>query len=68
MANSVPALTPLVVACAGSRPAGVLCRMDSENTKTTACSSDVLQGSPMGAEMCCLALRPGLKHFREEFE
>ncbi|CAN0468226.1 unnamed protein product, partial [Laminaria digitata] len=32
------------------------------------CSSGVQQGDPMGPAMFCLALRPGLKQFRQEFE
>ncbi|CAN0368478.1 unnamed protein product [Laminaria digitata] len=42
--------------------------MDSEETRTIACSSGVQQGDPMGPAMFCLALRPGLKRFRQEFE
>ncbi|CAN0229242.1 unnamed protein product, partial [Laminaria digitata] len=42
--------------------------MDSEETRTIACSSSVHQGDPMGPAMFCLALRPGLKRFRQEFE
>ncbi|CAN0557065.1 unnamed protein product [Laminaria digitata] len=42
--------------------------MDSEETRTIACSSCVQQGEPMGPAMFCLALRPGLKRFRQEFE
>ncbi|CAN0590314.1 unnamed protein product, partial [Laminaria digitata] len=37
-------------------------------TRTIACSSGVQQGDPMGPAMFCLALRPGLKRFRQEFE
>ncbi|CAN0569175.1 unnamed protein product, partial [Laminaria digitata] len=51
-----------------NRPADVFFRMDSEETRTIACSSGVQQGDPMGPEMFCLALRPGLKRFRQEFE
>ncbi|CAN0090495.1 unnamed protein product, partial [Laminaria digitata] len=36
--------------------------------RTIACSSGVQQGDPMGPAMFCLALRPGLKRFRQEFE
>ena len=50
------------------RPAGVFFRMDSGETKKIACSSGVQQGDPMGPAMFWLALRPGLKRFREEFE
>ena len=42
--------------------------MDSGEIRTIACSSGVQKGDPMGPAMFCLALRPGLKHFREEFE
>ncbi|CAN0560929.1 unnamed protein product [Laminaria digitata] len=42
--------------------------MDSEETTTIPCSSGVQQGDPMGPAMFCLALRPGLKRFRLEFE
>ncbi|CAN0567638.1 unnamed protein product, partial [Laminaria digitata] len=42
--------------------------MDSGETRTIACSSGVQQGDPMGPAMFCLALRPGLKRFRQEFE
>ncbi|CAN0528501.1 unnamed protein product, partial [Laminaria digitata] len=59
VANCVPALTP---------PADVFFRMDSEETRTIVCSSDVQQGDPMGPAMICLALRPGLRRFRQEFE
>ena len=54
--------------CYGTRPADVFLRMDSGETRTTACSSGVQQGDPMGPAMFCLALRPGLKRFRQEFE
>ncbi|CAN0525003.1 unnamed protein product, partial [Laminaria digitata] len=64
----VPALTPLVSKCYGTRPADVFFRMDSGETRTIACSSGVQQGDPMGSSMFCLALRPGLKRFRQEFE
>ncbi|CAN0596235.1 unnamed protein product, partial [Laminaria digitata] len=33
-----------------------------------ACSNGVQQGDPMGPAMFCLALRSGLKRFRQEFE
>ncbi|CAN0517664.1 unnamed protein product, partial [Laminaria digitata] len=68
VANCVPALTPLVAKCCGTRPADVFFRMDTGETRTIACSSDVQQGDPMGPAMFCLALRPGLKRFRQEFE
>ena len=67
-ANCVPALTLFVAKCYGSRPADVFFPMDSGETRTIACSSGVQQGDPMGPAMFCLALRPGLKRFREEFE
>ena len=50
------------------RPAGVFFRMDSGETKKIACSSGVQQGDPMGPAMFWLALRPGLKRFRDAFE
>ena len=68
VANCVPALTPFVAKCYGARPADVFFRMDSGETRTITCSSGVQQGDPMGPAMFCLALRPGLKRFREEFE
>ena len=67
-ANCVPALTPFVAKCYGTRPADVFFRVDSGETRTIACSSGVQQGDPMGPAMFCLTLRPGLKRFREEFE
>ena len=42
--------------------------MDAGETRTIACSSGVQHGEPMGPAMFCLALRPGLKRFREDFE
>ncbi|CAN0376531.1 unnamed protein product [Laminaria digitata] len=42
--------------------------MGSEETRTIACSSGVHQGDPMDPAMFCLALRPRLKRFRQEFE
>ncbi|CAN0455478.1 unnamed protein product [Laminaria digitata] len=39
--NCVPALTPLVAKCYGTRPADVFFRMDSGETRTIACSSGV---------------------------
>ena len=65
VANYVPALTPLVSKCYDTRPADVLFRMDSGLTRTIACSSGVQQGDPMGPAVFCLALRPGLKQFRQ---
>ena len=67
-ANCVPALTSFVAKCYGTRPADVFFRMDSGETRTIASSSGVQQGDPMGPAMFFLALRPGLKRFREEFE
>ena len=68
VAKCVPALTPLVAKCYGTRPADVFFRMDSGETTTIACSSLIQLGDPMGPAMFCLALRPGLKRFRQEFE
>ncbi|CAN0580079.1 unnamed protein product, partial [Laminaria digitata] len=68
VANCVPALTPLVTKCYCTRPADVFFRMDSGETRTIACSSGVQQGDPMGPAMFCLALRTGLKRFRQKFE
>ncbi|CAN0275093.1 unnamed protein product, partial [Laminaria digitata] len=42
--------------------------MDSGKIRTIACSSGVQQRDPMGPAMFCLALRPGPKRFREDFE
>ena len=67
-ANCVPALTPFMAKCYGTRPADVFFRMDSGETRTIACSSGVQQGDPMEPAMFWLALRPGLKRFREEFK
>ena len=67
MANCVPALTPLVK-CYGTRLADVFFRTDSRETSTIACSSGIQQGDLMGPAMFFLALRPGLKRFREGFE
>ena len=67
-ANCVSALTPFLAKCYGTRPADVFFRMDSGETRTIACSSGVQQGDSMGPAMLCLALRPGLKRSREEFE
>lgn len=68
VANCVPALTPLVAKSYDTRPADVLFRMVSMETKTIACSRSAQQGDPMRPAMFCLALRPVLKRFREEFE
>ena len=68
MANCVPTITPLAAKCYGTKPADVFFRVDSGKTRTTTCSSGVKQGGPMGSVMFCLALRLGLKRFREEFE
>ena len=68
VSNCVPALTPFVVKCYGTRPADVFFRMDSGETRTIASSSGVQQRDPMGPAMFCLALQPGLKRFREEIE
>ena len=65
---NLPALTPFVAKCYGTRPADVFFRMDSGETRTIVCSSGVHQGDPMRPVMFCLALRPGLRRFREEFE
>ena len=64
-ANCVPALTPFVAKCYGTRPAEMFFRMDSGETSTIACSSRVQQRDPMGPAMFCLALRLGLKPFSE---
>ncbi|CAM9811271.1 unnamed protein product, partial [Laminaria digitata] len=66
VANCVPALTPSVAKCYGTRPADVFFRMDSRESRTIACSSGVQQADPMGPAMFCLALRQGLKQFRQE--
>ena len=42
--------------------------MESGETRAITCSSGVQQGDPMGPAMSCLASRPGLKLFREEFD
>ncbi|CAM9601111.1 unnamed protein product, partial [Laminaria digitata] len=68
VANCVPALTPLVSKCNGTRQADVFSRMDSGETRTIAFSCGVQQGDPMGPAMFCLSLRPGLQRFQEEFE
>ena len=67
-ANRVPALTPFVAKCYGTRPADVFFRVDSGKTRTITSSSGVRQRDPMGPGMFCLAFRPGLKRFREEFK
>ena len=68
VANCVPAFTPLVAKCYGTREAGVLFRVDFGETRTIACSCGAQQGDRMGPAMFRLALRPWLKRFREEFE
>ena len=68
MANYVPALTPRMATCCGPRTADLCTRMDSGDTRAIACSSGVQPGGGMGPATFCLALRPGLKRFREEFE
>ena len=68
VANCIPALTSLVPKCYVTRPADVFFRMDSGEAGTIACSSRVQEGGPMEPAIFCLALRPGLKRFREEFE
>ncbi|CAN0290043.1 unnamed protein product, partial [Laminaria digitata] len=65
VANCVPALTPSVAKCYGTRPCSL---GGSKETWTIACSSGVQQGDPMGPAMFCLALRPMLKRFRQELE
>ena len=42
--------------------------MDSGETRTIAYSCGVQQADPMGPAMFCLAFRPGLKRFRQEFK
>ncbi|CAN0492541.1 unnamed protein product, partial [Laminaria digitata] len=56
VANCVPALTPLVSKCYGTRPADVVFRMDSGETRTITCSSGVHQGDPMGPAMFRMAI------------
>ena len=68
MANYVPALTPRMATCCGPRTADLCTRMDSGDTRAIACSSGVQPGGGMGPATFCLAVRPGLKRFREEFE
>ena len=57
VANCLPVLTPLVAKCYGTRPADVLFRVDSGETRTIACSSGIHQGDSMGTGMFCLVLR-----------
>ncbi|CAN0521080.1 unnamed protein product, partial [Laminaria digitata] len=64
VANCVPALTPSVAKCYGTRP----CSLAGSTYQAIACSNGVQQGDPMGPAMFCLALRSGLKRFRQEFE
>ena len=68
VANCVPALTLFVAKRCGKRPTDVFFRMDSGELRTTSCTGGLQQGDPLGSAMCSLALRPGLKRFREEFE
>ncbi|CAN0329739.1 unnamed protein product, partial [Laminaria digitata] len=58
--NCVPALTPLVAKSYGTRPA-------DERPGRSLALSGVQQADPMGPAMFSLALRPGLKRFRQEF-
>ena len=46
----------------------VFLQIGTGKTRTVACSNGVQQGEAMRPAMLCLALRPGLKRFREEFE
>ena len=55
VANRVPAFTPFVAKCYGTRPADVFFRMDSRETRTIPCSSGVQQGDPMGPSLFWLA-------------
>ena len=64
----MPALTPFVAKCYGTQSADVLFTMDSGENRTIHWSSGVQHGDSMGPAMSCLALRPGLKRFREECE
>ena len=66
--NGVPALTPLVAKCYGTRPADVLFRMVPGETRTIACSSGVQSGGPPGAGNVLPGIVPGLKRFREELQ
>ena len=56
VSTCVPALTPFVTKCYGTRPEGVLFRMDSGETRTILCSSGVQQGDTMRPAMFRLAL------------
>ena len=51
VANYVPALTPFVARCHGTRPADVFFRMNSRETRTIPRSSGVQQGDPMEPAM-----------------
>ncbi|CAN0279508.1 unnamed protein product, partial [Laminaria digitata] len=66
--DCVPALTPFVAKCYGTRPDDVFFRMDSGETRTIACSGGVEEEDPTGPAIFWLALRLGLKRFRQEFE
>ena len=46
VAKFLPALTPLVAKCYGTRPADVFFRMDSGKTRTIACISASSKGTP----------------------
>ena len=43
-------------------------RIDSGETRTITCSHGIQEGYPMGPELFCLALRPGMKCFGENIE
>ena len=67
LANCVPALTLLVAKCYGARPADVFpdgLRGNQDDRLLQRCPA----GVPHGAGKVRMALRPGLKSFREEFE
>ena len=53
VASFVPALTPFVAKCYGTRPADVFFRMDSAESRTIPCSSGVQQGDRMGLAIFC---------------
>ena len=50
----MPAITPVVTKCYGTRFADALFRMDSRETRTIIFSSGVQQGGPMGPVMLFL--------------
>ena len=67
VANHVPVLTPLAAKCYGTRPADVFpdgLRGDHDDRLLQRCPA----GGSHGAGNVCLALRPGLKRFREDLE